>query len=235
MVIKKDGIEILDDSLTTKKRTQISTKEMFEQIEKESLNSKLKAFRQESTFKKKKQVRTKKGSFKSIPEKELNVQILFNLLDTVEIGETIPYEELSEAIGKKVNYQNGVPGPAYWTLNKAVNRILNQKQKVFEAVQKVGMKYLTDSEVVTTVGERAIRRTRKFINKSVKRIITVDFDNLSNSDKIKHNTDLSVINVIKVITSRDKINKIEIAVLNNSGLRLPYSEMIETYLEDVKS
>ena len=91
---------------------------------------------------------------RTIPELSIDSKMLYDRLIKAEVGAVIPYRELTEVISRDVQ------GPARGNMNTARHRALRHNGMVFEAVWKVGLKRLNDTEVVA-VGEASLGRIRR--------------------------------------------------------------------------
>lgn len=159
---------------------------------------------------------------KSIPELSIDARLLIDLLSKVGIGETVGYDTLSEAIGRDVR------GTAYSQLATARRHLLRDKQMVFEAVHNVGIKRLSDAEIVAT-GESAVGRVRRAARRGTQRLTSVqDFDALPNALKLKHNAYLSTLGAIGMLAKGSAVKKVEEAVSASSGA-LPIGRTLELF------
>lgn len=96
-------------------------------------------------------------------------------------------------------------------IQKARNRLLRDHNYVFDSVRGTGIKRLSDAEIVR-LGESGIRRLRRSSLKTTRKLAAVEYEKLSNDDKVTHNTYLSVIGAMTVLTQTNKIKAVQGAV-----------------------
>ena len=145
---------------------------------------------------------------RTIPESSIDTQTLKKRLDAAEVGETVTYLDLSGTIKRDVQTV------AYSNLASA-KRQLVKAGKVFEAVRGIGLKRLTDSEVVDT-SPRAQVRIRRIIRGAVGKLKTVDYNNLPDHQKTRHNVQSSILGALNMATSSTGSKRIEQHVMQDS-------------------
>lgn len=121
---------------------------------------------------------------KAIPEMAVDTRLLAQRLRGLTPGETVSYDELDKAIGRKV--RAGARQALYSARNIALREGI-----VTEAVRKVGIKRLTDSEIVGAIGGQYRERVRRGGRRAMRKLTSVDFEQLSPHEKVKHNAELS--------------------------------------------
>ena len=160
---------------------------------------------------------------KSIPELSVDSGLLYERLKKTEKGETVSYSDLSGIIDRDVQKE----GRGY--LDTARKMALRLNGLVFEAVRNVGIKCLTDEENASTTGSHAFCRIRRVTSTAVKKLTALDdFDKLSNSAKIQHNTSLSMLGAMSQAIRPNKIKKIEAEVAKVNE-RLALNKTIEMF------
>ena len=97
---------------------------------------------------------------KTIAEISVDARLLHQRLQSVGVGETVSWEELSQVIGRDVTAGSKGYGP----LSTARKRALNDDGMVFDAIPKVGLKRLTDAEIVNT-GQATVDKVRRAARK----------------------------------------------------------------------
>lgn len=140
---------------------------------------------------------------KIIQSLSLDSKMIYERLKKTEIGDIIPYSELSTLIGR--NAQNGGRG----SIQTARRKSLREDYMVFGVIHNVGLKRLSDLEIVAT-GEDTVTKIRRASARGF-RIITAirDFDKLPNDKKILHNTYASVLGALSMATTAARMKKLE--------------------------
>lgn len=161
---------------------------------------------------------------KAIAEISVDARLLHQRLKEVAVGETITWEELSTVIGRDVTAGSAGYGP----LSTARKRALNDDGIVFDAVSKVGLKRLTDTEIVNT-GQATVDKVRRAARKGAKRLLSVrDFEALPNAMKIKHNAYASLLGAVASIAQENKVHQLEKHV-ENAKAALPLAKTLEVF------
>lgn len=158
---------------------------------------------------------------KVIPQMSVDTRMLYERLKECDVGHTIPYQELSKIIGREVT------GKARSVLATARRKAMTTDRMVFACVYKVGVKRLTDVDIVET-SEDCVRRVRKASTRAVRRITTVDFAKLPNEAKVKHNTYLSVFGALASFTQSGALKAIE-KKIGDSKEALPLAKTLEVF------
>ncbi|MCB1771959.1 MAG: hypothetical protein KDJ31_20005, partial [Candidatus Competibacteraceae bacterium] len=116
-----------------------------------------------------------------------DVQAIAAVLDQLAIGEMATYAGISAAIARDIQAHR-------YLLERACDQLLKQR-KVFGCIHNEGMKRLSDAEIVET-SFHAFRRIRRIARKSAKRLTSVEWSGLADSDKQRHNMHMSVLGAI---------------------------------------
>lgn len=118
----------------------------------------------------------------------MDVLLLAQRLQQVGPGETVSYSVLSKAIGRGVRSDE----PGYGALTAARRRVQRDYRLVFGPVRGVGLKCLTDEEIVES-GQYEVDGTRRRADRVMNRLGCVkDYDSLEPESKVNHNTMASV-------------------------------------------
>lgn len=125
-----------------------------------------------------------------IPQISLDAQILRDRLKKAKVGDVVTYEELTQEVGRDVR------GRAKAALYTARNHALKHAGMVFQAVENVGLKRLSDVEIVESVGGD-LKLIRRKARKSATKLTKVAFDKLPNEQKIDHNAKLSMLGALQ--------------------------------------
>lgn len=156
-----------------------------------------------------------------IPQLSVDVRMIFDRLVAAEIGDTISYAEINDMLGRKGK------DPAQSVISSARRKALNEHRMVFAAVAKVGIKRLSDVEVVDT-SEFSIDKVRRASRRAARRIASVNFDALPNDKKIRHNTYLSMFGALASITTGASMKKLE-GKIAESKMQLPLAKTLEAF------
>ena len=124
---------------------------------------------------------------------------LASVLREVAKKDTISYAALSRAIGRDVRTE------CAGALRSARMLVQRENRMVFDSVRGVGLMRLADSAIVD-LADKARDKVRKHARRTAKKLVCVDFDDLPNDKKIKHNAALSMFGVLSEI-STDKSMK----------------------------
>lgn len=161
---------------------------------------------------------------KAIAEISVEAKLLHQALKAVAIGGTITWTELAHIIGRPVTAQQ----KGYGALQTARKRALVDDGLVFEAVHKIGLKRLNDSEIVAT-GTHSIDRIRRIARRGTQKLLSVkEFDKLPNADKIRHNAVVSLLGAVQQIATENKVKSLEKHV-TNSQAALPTAKALEIF------
>jgi len=159
-----------------------------------------------------------------IQEISVDTQFIIKKLSTCKIGDVITYEELAKEIKRKV--PNGI-------LVTARKRLLTDERMVFGTIRKVGLKRLSDSEIVNT-STAALGSIQRATKREKKRLVSVDFENLPSNMKIKHSAIAATLAVVNEITKEKKQNRLESSI-SNENQKLSMVQTIETFENILKS
>lgn len=162
-----------------------------------------------------------KNGKRVIPQVSIDGQVLTKRLAEINPGETITYGEMSNLIGRDVRKEG------HSALVCARKYLLRDYQAVFESVMGVGLKRLVDNEIAK-IGSHYLRRINKMSSRGIEKLSAVDWNNLDNESKIRHNTDMSALAVQKELSSPRKLKSIEQVVIT-ANRRLPIGETLAIF------
>ena len=164
------------------------------------------------------------GKKKPIAQLSIEARLLHMRLKEVKIGERISYEEL------KVVASADVRKGARSALRTA--RLIAQRddQIVFECLKGEGLVRLDDKQIVAT-GDGALRRMGRLCRRSAKTMTCVNWGKLSNDDRIRHNTRLSMLGAVERMTRPAGIRKLEATVGTDQAGQLPVGRTLEAFRE----
>lgn len=155
--------------------------------------------------------------------RSIETQELIRVLGEMSPEEKITYEELS-----KVAMGNCAPGGEKNSFLHSARRIIaREKGFEFESIPNVGIKCMTDSDKVRK-SERAMPLMARKAKRCMSSLISVEYGKLSESEKVRHNTTMSILNVVKTVGSADKMEKVKNLVQSTQS-RLDLSETIKSF------
>ena len=102
-------------------------------------------------------------------------------------GDVVSYDDLTRSCDKEVRSASG-----RGALQTARHAMLHEQGAVFATLQTIGLKRLSDEEVVETTPS-VMRRIRRLGRRQVETLVkgVKDFDRLPNAAKIAHNTSVA--------------------------------------------
>jgi hypothetical protein len=157
---------------------------------------------------------------KAISELSVDAQTLERVLRKANVGEVVSYDALSGSIGRDVR-----KGGRH-LLRTARHRAFTQDGVVFDTVTDVGLKRLDDHGIVGTQTKR-LTHIHRVAARSKRELAAVrDFAAMSNEDKIKHNTGMSLFGVLQHVTKEKTVLKLEATFEHASGV-MPLAKMLE--------
>lgn len=161
---------------------------------------------------------------KPISQTSADAWLVYNRLNEVEdVGELVQYPELSEIIGQDIQT---VGRSKLYTAMRMQQR---ESKRVFGCVRGVGIKLLSDSEIVGT-RDPALKRIRRTARKAAGKLICVkDWESLSNEEKVRHNAGLSVFGTLYAMTRPKKLRQLEEAVPIERQRKLSMAKTLQAF------
>lgn len=141
---------------------------------------------------------------RTFPEQSVDVRLVADRLRQAKPDEVIPYQVFNEIIRGDVQFKQA------WVLMQARKVVLREDRMVFECVRGVGLKRLTDSGI-SGIGEQSIAHIHRHSARATKKMACADYATLGNEEKIRYNAHLSVLGALRAVTTKRKIEKLEIA------------------------
>ena len=141
------------------------------------------------------------------------------------VGSTLPYAILTEIMGTDAQ---GSKGRGY--LNTARRICLSKHDMVIEAEKNIGLKYLGPREVIN-FGIGGQKRIRRAIRRQVQKLVTIvpgETADLTNEDRLTHNTLLSTYGVLDHVMKPAVKKKIEAAV-QTANRTLPVAQTLALF------
>jgi hypothetical protein len=126
----------------------------------------------------------KKADPKPIAERSIYTQNIVDMLVTMEPGNQITYEELSEIVG--MNCQPG--GAGYQYVQSAINVVLSENYLIFENVRKVGYQLIDSDTAAKSELGIVTKQIKSRLRKAKKRqkASGSEWDGLSKEAQYKH-------------------------------------------------
>ena len=155
-------------------------------------------------------------------EASIESQRIEQRLATVEVGEFVSYDDLSE-IGQKDVRTNG-----RGNLETAKNRLRRDKQMVFDTVRGEGVRRANDAEIVAGCN-RNINTIRNASRRGAKRIACANYETLTATEKVQHNTMASQFGALYSLTSQASRKTIETKV-KAANATLPPPETLKAFI-----
>lgn len=150
-----------------------------------------------------------KGS-KCLFELSVDARLLADRLRSVEPSCDVSYAELSEIIGRDVQRS------ARSVLASARKFVVREDSIVFGVVLNVGLRRLTDAEIVDT-SDRASRHINRAAGKAISLITRARYEVLDRAHQIRHNAAISTFGAIAVFSSHPGRKKVEVVVAQNNA------------------
>lgn len=155
-------------------------------------------------------------------KRSIDTQTVVDRLRASEIGDLVTYASISEALGRDVT--NG----ARSVLQSARRIVLNEDQMVFGVVTRVGLKRLSDVEIVDAA-HSSVRHVNRTAKRSARKLACVQrFSELPADKKLLHQTHMTLFSAIGAITKESGVKKLEGAV-NTAGDALPLGKTLEAF------
>ena len=125
------------------------------------------------------------------------VEKLANSLAKLELGQRLTYAELNKATGLALN------GKHRHILCGACNKALKEHKVVIGAVRGVGIKRLTDTEMMDIPTE-ATGRIRRASQKALRKVICSDESKLTDTEKRQRMAGISILGALRQFSSNAK-------------------------------
>lgn len=156
---------------------------------------------------------------KTIAKISLEAQEVLKRLEQCEVGEIVPYPELSSLAMGDIQKEK------YFALSTARNNLLGVM--AFGTVRNQGIKRLSDDEIVDSIGD-ALPRIRKMTARRMRTLVTVDYDQLDKQGKVKHNAALAMYGALNFMTKPKHMDKVLSKAQDMDGA-IPLSDTISMF------
>lgn len=167
------------------------------------------------------QIHVIKGDEKRVTsELSVEAKLLYERLVKCEVGDIVPYAELSNIAGRDVRQR------ARGAMMTARRKVEREDRLVFGVVRSVGVKCLSDSQIIGAQ-QAKIDHVRRTVSRSSRQLKCVrDYSQLSRDEQIRHNAYLSIAGMIAHSTSGRQVKRIESRVAD-LGRVLPLGHLLE--------
>lgn len=134
---------------------------------------------------------------------------LRRLLASLKSGESLTYAAISAAVGFDVTLHLG-------RLYRIRDQLKRSGSSVIEVVPRVGVRRLTDSEVVNEHAGSYVKRTARAAKRGSGGNASVQYEALDPIDQTRHNVMQAAFGAIGLLTKR----RTQLAIADNGGARL---------------
>jgi hypothetical protein len=160
---------------------------------------------------------------RTIQQISVDAQILVKTLSEVKIGQEITYEQLSKEIGRDL--RNGCSG----ILQTARNRVFRDHGIHFCVIRGVGLRRSDNHDKVIAASSR-FKRVKTQSRKGIAELASVDYEQLSNEDRVKHNSALAQWSVFQHMLT-PKAEKLLSKKISEAGIAIPIAKTLELFKE----
>lgn len=162
----------------------------------------------------------------SSPYRQFLIGQIMDLFRQAAENETVTHETIGAVIGHDTRKTTGQS-----LVQAARHRILKESQIVMGSVRGVGWKRLAPEEI-TKIGPATVRTARRATSRGIANLMCAEFDRLSNEDKIKHSTSMSILGAMQLMASGPTLGRVEKRLIaNNTTEPLSETQMIRFLAE----
>lgn len=147
-------------------------------------------------------------------------QMIGELFHAAEVGETVTYAAMSEAVGYTVDGGSGV-------VQSARRRIERDYDMVFAAVRSEGFRRLSSAEIVQE-SERGVMKLRRGAKRAARKLGRVEYEELSPDEQVQHNARLSLLGAMAALGQKSAEKKVVTAV-EKAGATLPLGKTLALF------
>jgi hypothetical protein len=150
---------------------------------------------------------------KVIQKLGIDAQVIINKMSPLQIGESIAYEDLSQAIGSMVDGSSG-------SLSTARNRMLRDLGMVFGTIRGEGLRRLSDSEKIK-VAYSKVESVKRTTHRGLTIAQTIDPTTLGKEESSRLNLTISHLGILAHASTAKAGKRIEGRIMSNNGLVPP--------------
>jgi hypothetical protein len=130
-----------------------------------------------------------KDQKRTIGEASIDSRLVYEALKQADVGDIITYSHLSDLIGQDILNNRHL-------IASARNMAIRFDNMVFDCVASVGLKRLSDAEIVKNTASRPFSRIRSTVRGAHKHMACIDAGNISNSELVQLNATRSILGVL---------------------------------------
>jgi hypothetical protein len=160
-------------------------------------------------------------SKQAIAERSAEANLLIKRLKQLKVGEVIDYAELNKL------FDGDVQGKHRYLLETARRVILNEERVVLECVFGKGVKRL-ENDAIPAIAEQARTRINRISKGASKKLACVDYDKLTNEQRLDWNTHMSMMGALTLVTKTASVKQLRAAVSTQQE-RLPLNKTLEAF------
>ena len=150
----------------------------------------------------------------------VETKIVLERLALMQPGETVTYEELDKITGCNVRKRS-------YVMRTPIKKLLTDSGKVFVAERSVGLRLVRNSEI-PQLSNKDITRIRHIAQRSIRHLAAVKFEELSVEEKVRHNTNMTLLAMFQRVTTPNSVKVIEESVKRQSN-PLPITETLKLF------
>jgi len=156
----------------------------------------------------------------SIPERSTETKALFEYLSTIKEGDVVPYDKLRKVCGEDVRERR-------WLLSSARRWLMREKDIVFGAVVGVGIKRLTQVQVLED-SESFPKRLRRMAYRERRKLGTIQYEPLSQEQRTQLDIRNSLCALVSYTTRKPTMERIAGAV-SIANKQLPPVDLLAAF------
>lgn len=153
-------------------------------------------------------------------EMSVDARLLLQELVKASIGHIFTYEDLSKIVSRDVTSSSTC-------LRRAILRAMRDNGIVFGTVNGVGIKRLSDPEIVDQ-GADVADRVRRMARRSVERLTKVEFDKLPREKQAEHSARVSIMATLAHMTGANQFERLRGAAAL-AGRELPIAATLALF------
>lgn len=159
---------------------------------------------------------------KTIAELSVDTQLIIKRLKQAAVGDTITYQELTTLVG------GNIQGNKRYLLQSARGHVLRNEHMVFDCIEDVGVKRISDSEIVETVPNHTMTRIRRTAKRGVRKLACAEYELLSGDEKTRFNAGASLLGAIAQLSKPTSLELIGPKIMEAQD-KLPLAKTLELF------
>jgi hypothetical protein len=154
---------------------------------------------------------------------EFEKQLIIESLKSIDEGDLITFSELSALAGLDIQFgQNHI-------LQSALSFVLEEHGLVFKNIRNTGYIRLTPAQIVEDT--RSQTRIRSACELGSKRLVSADYDRLTDGEKRRHQSKLASMAFVKLVSTEKSIAMLESKMKDMRESTLESRKYLEALLE----